>query len=568
MPSKQPKKTSVKHYNADIMDFLSPLDVRQAAEADDDITVAGSNASLRGSPAIDRSPKEMVLKLEFASKEARHPVALAGSANKILHRMYSSFFNQLNIFDNRGSKVKRFDVSEETFLKQFDLHSKFYAKNNNKYRYFFVFRIETKVTLGQIRKEIAVSEVLKEHSARLFFHPWTEDVTDVINLGWFMGPLPKYTMSDEINIRVANFLAFHASIDVKRIPKFHCQMDSISATYKGRKIACQAYSLTVQRQHSAALQKVILAAANKNTNPELLFIFHRQRYQHPEAFAKAVLQQNAREDSKRIVVVKGLDPDHMFEFDLRLKETYPDIEDIFITPTTSGKNPAGRPIGRYNLLCDKEKFVSLARRLYNELDSFYNEYLIHKGLESTAVDETVGVVSKFPGKHQDGLASDISESTINTRDSYMSSCASLLDTMDLPDFPDDIVPPFPEPDSSPSPSTSGQAPNSSSSTGVFSPTTSERTYAQVVATPTRRTTVQPNTVQHQQEMDSLKSEVAELKQTIANLSHVLQRFLSASDCPGPAPSPQRKKTRTSSHDGGPSAKADGTSETNMNHESS
>jgi hypothetical protein len=45
---------------------------------------------------------------------------------------------------------------------------------------------------------------------------------------------------------------------------------------------------------------VILAAANKNKNPELLFIF-----QPPEAFAKAVLKQITGEESRRVVVVRG-----------------------------------------------------------------------------------------------------------------------------------------------------------------------------------------------------------------------------------------------------------------------
>jgi hypothetical protein len=88
----------------------------------------------------------------------------------------------------------------------------------------------------------------------------------------------------------------------------------------------------------------------------------------------------------------------MFEFEWRMLEKYPEIKDIFITPTTSTKNPAGRPIGRYNLLCTTENFVSLASRLYKELDSFCHEYLGH----------AVGVVSKFPGKYQDGQSSDIS----------------------------------------------------------------------------------------------------------------------------------------------------------------
>jgi hypothetical protein len=139
-----------------------------------------------------------------------------------------------------------------------------------------------------------MSYALHDHSARLFFHLWTEEVTDVINLGWFLGPLPKYTMSEEMTTRMSNFLAFHASVDVKKIPKICCQIDSVSTNFKGRHIACRAYSLTAQRKPSAALQRIILAAASNNKNPELLFFFHHQRYQYPEAFTKAILKQITR----------------------------------------------------------------------------------------------------------------------------------------------------------------------------------------------------------------------------------------------------------------------------------
>jgi hypothetical protein len=122
-----------------------------------------------------------------------------------------------------------------------------------------------------------------------------------------------------------------------------------------------------------------------------------------------------------VVVVKGLDPAYMFEFEVRMRETFPEIEEIFTTPTTSATNPAGRPIGRYNLLCTKENFASLARRLYKELDSFYRYYLSQHGLEATVLDETVGVVSRFPVKYRYGEASEISENSFVTRDSYMSS---------------------------------------------------------------------------------------------------------------------------------------------------
>jgi hypothetical protein len=211
----------------------------------DDITVAGSNASPRSSPASDRSPKEMVLKLEFFSNSPRHPVALAGPANKTFRGMYSSFFKELNNLNNQGKKVSRFDGSVESFLKQFNLQTKFYAKKASKHRYFFVFRIETKIKFGEIRKDSG-SKPLHDHSARLIFSPWTEEVNDVINLGWFWGPLPKYTISEEMNTRVVNFLAFHASVGVKN-SKISLS-DGFSLQLQGRHIACRAYSLTVQRK--------------------------------------------------------------------------------------------------------------------------------------------------------------------------------------------------------------------------------------------------------------------------------------------------------------------------------
>jgi hypothetical protein len=117
-------------------------------------------------------------------------------------------------------------------------------------------------------------------------------------------------------------------------------------------------------------------------------------------------------------------------------------------------------------------------------DSFYRDYLSQHSLEATALDETVGVVSRFPGKYHDGEASDISENSSATRDFYMSSCASLLDAMDLPELLDDHPStPAPNPEPNPSPKVSRHQQDFSFSSAASSSTSPKRTYAQVVAHP-------------------------------------------------------------------------------------
>jgi hypothetical protein len=410
---------------------------------EDDATIASSNTSSFNDISSNH-PKESVIKLEFLFQDPQHPQSMALRAGEILHAMYTHFYNNLVIYNNHGRQVRDFTLSNDHLLQEFNLHSKFFSKSVKKHRYSLIFRIRSSVPLSNIRKFPEVVHELQKHSAVLVSHPWKEDVTDIVSLGWFLGPLPKYTTSEEMTIKMTNRLAFLAKVPVKKIPKFHCQMDNISATdTNNRRIACRAYSLSAQRHHSEPLIKIISAAYRASSDPEDLFIFHRQRYQSPRSFENAIRKQNEIEATKRVVAVKGLHPAYMFRFSEVLTANYPAIEDIFSTPKTSELNPVGKPIGRYNLLCTKENFVDLATKLSAELAEIYQEYLIKSDIETSALDETVEVVSRFPGKRGLRQEDEFSGTTIKSRDSLISNCVSVLEALEFPAAMDEEL--FPAP---------------------------------------------------------------------------------------------------------------------------
>ena len=558
---------------------------------DDDDTVAGSNTSPFNVNISSRSHKEIVVKLEFMFTSDQHPTAVALRARLILHQMLSQFYNRLTIYNNQGRPVKDFAFTEEQLLQEFKLHHKFFGKSTKKYRYSLIFRIESTVPLSTIRQHPEVSQELRKHSANLVIHPWTEDVTDTVSLGWFLGPLPKYATADEMTIKMTDQIAYRAKVSAKNIPKFRCQMDNISITDKtNRRFTCRAYSLTAQRQHSAALQKIISTAYQQSTATDL-FIFHRQRYSSPDSFTKAIRKQNEIESSKRVVAVKGLHPGHMFHFSEVLRANYSEIDDILATNKTFDLNPGGKPTGRYNILCAKDNFVTLAKRLSVELPTLYHDFMTQKGIEISALDEEVEVVSKFPGKFGHRSDDEFSGTTIQSRDSYISNCVSLLEAIEFADDTDDEL------SSSPNPAPTHQNHRATTNQDSPPPPGTEAspsappnpTYASMATARVTQTAGQPNPLQQQQlVIDSLKSELTELKNVIggryqaqvdarlanleasmAEIANALRLLLSGQDSStiGPATtSPQRKKTKTSSREGGSSTPMDDDSEHDLNHE--
>jgi hypothetical protein len=378
-------------------------------------------------------------------------------------------------------------------------------------------------------------------------------------------------MSNEMNIKLLNEISRRSKIVQPNIPKFRCQADSITATKANKRLTCRAYVLTVQRQHAAKLQS-IMEKAFAQPSPDLAFIFFRQRRDQFEFFSKAVFQQATREENMRVVAVKGLHPDKMFHFESRLRKEYQEIEEVYTTPSTFHENSEKKLVGRYNLLCSKANFVPLAKKLSTDLASLYNKFLEEENETPQEGDEPVTVVSRFPGSNWWRDDTDLSESSLSTRDSFTSGCDSLWQDCALP-WENETAPDKPPPRIVVRPSASPSPTDVSPITHGTSPT-----YAQVAATPPP---VQP--MESIDEVQQLKTHIQNLESRmeqqnqqltqqnlqLAQMMNMFNAFLSqgsSSTAPFPAPSPDRKKTRTSSHDGGSAESSADDSDTPMDHE--
>jgi hypothetical protein len=106
--------------------------------------------------------------------------------------------------------------------------------------------------------------------------------------------------------------------------------------------------------------------------------------------------QRHHEESYRVVAVEGILPDHFFRFEATLRQQFPEIENVLPTLKSTAHNHHGLPIGRYNILCKKSNFFTLAKKLHQEFTSLYHQHLQDNGVELQENHQAVRVTSRFP----------------------------------------------------------------------------------------------------------------------------------------------------------------------------
>jgi hypothetical protein len=202
--------------------------------------------------------------------------------------------------------------------------------------------------------------------------------------------------SDQLQEELMPTLTAGAGRAADRIPKHRCILENVQAIgSSGRKYACQAFGLQVQRQDAVTMKDILAKAFPVNEKATSGFIFYSDRRSHPTMFAKAVHRQAEITEQHRIVAIKGIEPNVMFDYEGILRHEFPSILKVLRTPSTSRTGDHGLPTGRYNLLCRREDFVPLARSLSQHLHQSYHAHLL-KNEYDPSNSAYVAIVSKFP----------------------------------------------------------------------------------------------------------------------------------------------------------------------------
>jgi hypothetical protein len=315
----------------------------------------------------------------------------------------------------------------------------------------------------------------------------------------------------------------------------------------------------VVRKHAKELRKIISRAYKNNNTSTIRFIdfSFRSAENGQNIFLKAVYEQNKIEDNSRVVAISGITPDQMFSFEGILREKFPDIKAVYATNTTNQLTPNGTPLGRYNLLCTRDRFTHLAKALHSELASCFTQFM-QEDLGDTNVDLTdlPTVISNFPGKHQQDQGSVSSDNSLSTRDSLLTATAEFFADFPIPEAEPDfgVTIPITIDHSSSSDKVSGLSPQtpltyaaavqqgSRLSQGYGPPSTP--TFQLPPEITSLITTQQTQLAAQQEQLHQMMILMQQMSAQLANLPQAHQH-----SHPSGAPSPYRKKSRTASHDG-------------------
>jgi hypothetical protein len=168
---------------------------------DDDISI---KTAIADNHVITNSgtAEQFVVKFLFRPKNKTNQWVV--NTHYAICKAIKMYFPNTKIFDNHGVEIKQFmslkNVDE--YLTHFTM--KYVKGNEDKRRdaiYLVHHRIETTVSLGEIRKHYAISELLQKVNVRLIKHLWKEDETNIAVLGFFTDVDPTNFLKDEFEER-------------------------------------------------------------------------------------------------------------------------------------------------------------------------------------------------------------------------------------------------------------------------------------------------------------------------------------------------------------------------------
>ena len=196
--------------------------------------------------------------------------------------------------------LKTFDA----YLRHFKLQ--FVKANPNKKCnaiYLTFHRIQSSVSISEIRKSSEVTALLSKQNTHLTVHLWIKDETQIANLGFYVKVDPGNVTKEYLEERIHTKISECTHRDKKKIAQFHCGFSSPFVIEEGgTRTSAKAYDL--QCKQSDAKDLIVLLRDAYKTDPQ--FVFHRIRHHDLTAYKNAVRKQNSFLAKSCIVPIKGV----------------------------------------------------------------------------------------------------------------------------------------------------------------------------------------------------------------------------------------------------------------------
>jgi hypothetical protein len=251
------------------------------------------------------------LKFLIQSTEALSSREVAGRLLKVLHAIVSIKAPIPNIvYDMNNHPLRNFSLDNASnFEKYLNIDTiETHLTHRKPNSYWIIFNLTTSMTLTAIRRHDVVNNVIVGLKGRVSLYPWSNSDRDVVSIGFVIGAIPRYQMSDHFSNHLRTTIA--KTCKTKRVPPFKCVLSRISAQYRGRSVSCEAFDIQVRRVEVDKVVGLACKALPAQGNQSIML--YSDQYINPDRFAAAVMLQAKHQEAHRIVVIKGIPDSEMF----------------------------------------------------------------------------------------------------------------------------------------------------------------------------------------------------------------------------------------------------------------
>jgi uncharacterized coiled-coil protein SlyX len=199
----------------------------------------------------------------------------------------------------------------------------------------------------------------------VFNHHWTEDIQDVVSLGWLVGCNPKIAgHSDSVVARLRSLISLKGEVEDNSIPIFVCAATNVSVHYNHKYIGCHAFEIQCRRQHT----RILMPLLKKTFLGSGTLTLYSTKHLQTKAYVQAIQYQKQYLSASRCVTITGVPPALMPEFAEVLMAHAPSIVAVWPTKQSS-------TTGRYLLETNRHFLPQVARSISQDIGSLYDNFL-------------------------------------------------------------------------------------------------------------------------------------------------------------------------------------------------
>jgi uncharacterized membrane-anchored protein YhcB (DUF1043 family) len=349
------------------------------------------------------------------------------------------FGDKVRIIDNNNRVIPKVDLLRWTPL-QHQQHYKIHKQTpndstnaqetvrfnspNRRKAQFIIHRIQTTISLREIKAIPKIRQLLVDNSCYLHEHRWSEHIWNTTHLGFMVGINPQYYDVDQATIKINSEI--HKKFPRTKVPQFRLVFTAPQIRTEQFHATTKAYAIETERGDSLTMMQILKTTYQESA----AFTPFQLRSKSPEAYARTIHQQSRILASHHVIILQNIDPDAMFYLVDHIQALI-GVLDVIPSKTISIN-------GNYRVLVDKDHFRNLRRTLLKNLPLWYS---VHVPLEARPREGQYPDDPMVAPLHEDGYSSGdglYMAKSIATAFSYEGSVPSFADDTNRTDNPDTL----------------------------------------------------------------------------------------------------------------------------------